>query len=82
MSICLGDIHACLEHQHTERDSGYPADKAYYTEDSKEDKDDGGRVIFLDEVEDGGADAEQNIQDASDPYELLCKGARHCEVKP
>ena len=82
MSISLGNIHACLEHQHTKRDARYPADEAYDTEDSEEDKDDGGRVVFLNEVEDSGTDAESNIQDASDPYKLLCKGARHCEIKP
>ena len=82
MPVRLCHIHACLEHQHTERNTRYPAHEAYYTEDREENKDDGGRVELFDEVEDGGADAERNVQDACDPYELRCKSAGHCKVKP
>lgn len=82
MPVCLCHIHARLEHQHTEGNTRYPAHEAYYTEDREENKDDGGRVELFDEVEDGGADTECNVQDACDPYELFCKSARHCKVKP
>lgn len=82
MSIALGNVHARLEHQHTERDPRDPAHEAYDTEDREEHKDNSGRVVFLDEVEDGRADTKCDIQNASDPNELLCEGARHGEVQP
>lgn len=82
MSIALGNIHARLEHQHTERDPRYPAHEAYDTEDREEQKDNRGRVVLLDEVEDGSADTECDIQDTRDPDELLCEGTCHGEVQP
>lgn len=82
MSVRLGNIHARLEHQHTERDPRYPAHEAYDTKDPEKQKDNGGRVVFLDKVENGGADSERNIQDTGNPYELLRKSACHCKIQP
>ena len=79
-AMMLGHIHDGLQHQHTKGDARDPADETNDVEDRKDQEHDGGRVIMTHEIDNGGADTEDDLQDTGDPNELLGERPRKGEV--
>ena len=82
MTETAGDVHGLLQHDHREGDARDPGHEADDAEDAEDDKHHGCRVVVFDEVVDGGAEGEDDVQDARDPDELLGEGAGGEEVAP
>ena len=78
MSLC--NIHDSLQDQDAERYARDPANEAEDVEDGENKKYDCGRVVVPCEVDHGSANAKDDLQDPSNPYELLGKNASKAEV--
>ena len=77
-----GDVHGLLQHDDGEGDAGDPGDEAENGEDAEDGEDDGGGVVVLDAVVDGGAEGEDDVENAGDPDELFGEHAGGEEVGP
>ena len=75
-------VHGLLEHNHAERNSGYPAHETDDGEDTEYGENHSSRIIVLHKVVYCRSDAEDDMQDARYPDELLCKSSSYCEVGP
>lgn len=67
----LADVNGGGEHQGGERDSRDPRVKAESQEQAEHHEDDTGNILLLVQVEDGGADSENDVENAGNPNEDL-----------
>ena len=82
MSVRLGHIHGGLKHHDTEWNAGYPTDETDDAENGKESEDDACGVVLLIEIIHCSCNSKDNMEDSSNPNELLGEQARKCEVQP
>ena len=75
-------IHCCLQHHNAKRNPRDPANKAYHAENRKQQEDDRGAVIMPRKVVPGCREAEDDVQDARNPDELLGEVSGEQEVDP
>lgn len=80
VAVVLGDVDDGLQHQHREGDAWDPRDEADDVEYGEDQKDDSGGIFLGPEVEAGGRDTEDDLQDTGDPDDLLREGAYSPEV--
>jgi len=71
MSVLFGNVDAGLQHQGREGNAGDPGDEADDGEDGEEEENDAAGVVFAVEHVDGRCEAEDDVEDAGDPDELL-----------
>jgi hypothetical protein len=81
MTVALADVDSSGEHQCGERNPGNPGVKAESEEQSEDEEDDTRDILLLVEVEDGGTDSEDDVENTSDPDEDLGKGAGEKQVE-
>lgn len=80
MTEALGDVDARLEDEGAEGDAGDPGDEEDNVEDGKDQKDDAAGVVLARQHVDCRGEAEDDVQDAGDPDELLGEDARERDV--
>lgn len=81
MSILLADVNGGAEHKSREGNSRDPSVEAKGQEQSEDEKDDAGRPVLAVEVVDGRSESKDDVEDASDPDELLRERAREPDVR-
>lgn len=76
MAIALGDVNGGLQHQGAEWNAGNPADEGDDHEYGEEEKDNATGPVVPRQHVNGGDEAEDDVEDAGDPNELLgeCAG--------
>ena len=80
VAVVLGHVDDGLQHQHREGNAWDPRDEADDVEDGEDQKDDSGGIFLGPEIEAGGRDTEDDLQDTGDPDDLLREGAYSPEV--
>lgn len=80
MTMMLGDINGCLEHKSAEGDTGDPRPKCQDREGDENEEDDASAIILPRKHIDGRHQAENDVENAGDPDELLGKQARNGDV--
>ena len=82
MSIPTRDVHRRLQHHDTEWDPRNPAHEANHAKNRKQQEDNRGAVVMPREVVRCSREAKDDVQDASDPDELLGEVPREEKVGP
>lgn len=81
MSVVLGNINNSLQHHNRKRNPRNPAYEADNVEDGEHQEHNSGSVLLSPEVKDRGPDTEDDLEDSSDPDNLLREFAYHGEVQ-
>jgi hypothetical protein len=80
MAVVLGHVYCSLKHEHRKGYSWDPAEEADDIEDRKDKEHDCCAILMSGEVYRSRANAEYDLQDAGNPYNLLGERAYHPEV--
>ena len=73
MAVFLADTDTRLKHQGREWNARNPSVKGKCQERAKEEEDYSGRIILLVQIEDGGTECKDDVEDASHPDKRLGK---------
>ena len=82
MSKGLSHIHCLLQHDHTEWNPWYPADKTDNGKDAEDGEHDSSRIIVLYEVVYRCSNTKDDVEYSRDPDELLCECSGESEISP
>lgn len=80
VSVLLTDVNGRLQHQNAERYPSDPADEAQQAERGEKQEHDAAAPVLPTQHVNGSRKAPHDVQDASDPDELLCEEARQPDV--
>lgn len=80
VAILLANSNAGLEHQGGERNSRNPCVECEGEESTKDEENNAGRVVLLVQIEDGGTNGENDVENSGHPDERLGEQARKPDI--